>query len=213
MTFKKSSRIVVTILLLCYLGSAEQTFQRANPQFVITLTSSFLRVDQHTHEIFREDKAIGRLGKAEMPGYIEELSFLQRSEGLFVAYEMSLANEEGAATSFLTLFDLQTFAVKWTVEIPSSGLLTPLFNDDAVLVAASGFIGSVNIRTGAYLWKHSGLGSSYDFAEIRIVKDEVEFCTAPKCLNRDNDLTMIVVNQKSSRISQPPELVKRTPHR
>ena len=79
--------------------------------------------------------------------------------------------ESGAG--FITRLDGQTLRTKWKRSIPAFNIGPGLIEDRFAYVTGIGFVGKVNLETGAYAWKHANLyraprekGSAYSDADF-----------------------------------------------
>jgi hypothetical protein len=61
---------------------------------------------------------------------------------------------------FITRLDGRTLAMKWKRSIPAFNVGRSLIEDDHAYVTAIGFVGKVNLKSGAFAWKHGDLYTS-----------------------------------------------------
>jgi hypothetical protein len=150
-----------------------------------------------------------RKRKIRLPltGYIETVSYLFAGTDLFVAYS---ENYGGEGSGHIALIDTVDFKPLWIVEAVNSSPLNPILTSDGVLVGGWGSLALLDAQTGKSMWEHDDLRQLtgyYNFDTVRFVNDEVEICSG-KCLQRDRDTSMIVVQLKTGKIIQPRETRK-----
>ncbi|HKR20986.1 MAG TPA: hypothetical protein VJS17_00275 [Pyrinomonadaceae bacterium] len=113
---------------------------------------------------------------------------------------------------FITRLDGQTLRTKWKRSIPAFNIGPGLIDGRFAYVTAIGFIGKVNLETGAYAWKHASLyrtsrpkASAYadaDFNSFELPEVEGNFVIFKEVETYANVLSpkILKVDKRSGRI-------------
>ena len=76
-------------------------------------------------------------------------------------------------SGFLSRLDTKTSRLKWTRSLAGFNVGPGLVDDKYAYVTAIGFIGKINLESGAYVWRHSDLYERYKKAFNSFVLPEV----------------------------------------
>lgn len=165
--------ICLTVLFWTALIGYSQNFSRAQTtekssfpiNFSFTALKSEYVVDA---ENGKAEKTInGRKESFRMPldkgDSIEEIYFSEYADDLFLFYGVNNGGE--AATQLLKL-DAPSNKLRWKVWLPIFNI-TGILADNNGYFAGVGFIASVNLTTGKFIWKHENLYTE-EYGKIQI---------------------------------------------
>lgn len=80
-----------------------------------------------------------------------------------------------SGAGFITRLDGQTLRMKWKKWIPAFNVGQGVIEDDFAYVTAVGFVGKVDLKSGAFVWKHEDLfrgGSTFSSFELPRIEGE-----------------------------------------
>ena len=98
--------------------------------------------------------------------------YAEYQNDLVLICEVSLG--DGGA-GFITRLDGRTLRMKWKRWIPGFNVGQGLIEDDFAYVTAHSFVGKVNLKSGAFVWKHGSLfrdGDTFNAFELPRVDGE-----------------------------------------
>lgn len=187
-------------------GPVAFTKVRGQPE---TGPSSFLFLaDGYEYEI--TDNGRGSRARAGSPASFFDLR-LARGEFLdtFLYHtehrgDLLLACQVGdgeSAAGFAARLDGRTLRVQWKRSIPAFNVGQPLMEGDYAYLTALGFVAKINLRTGAYVWRHDNLyrrGDTFNSFELpRVEGDAVTFTERPV---RNTPAKKVIVQKLSGKI-------------
>ncbi|MEJ7575955.1 MAG: hypothetical protein WKF74_03000 [Pyrinomonadaceae bacterium] len=85
-----------------------------------------------------------------------------------------VSDGDGGA-GFITRLDGRTLRMKWKRWIPAFNIGQGLVEDNFAYVTAHGFVGKVNLKSGAFVWKHDNLfrdGDTFNVFELPRIEGE-----------------------------------------
>lgn len=140
--------------------------------------------------------------------YLEQVLYHAEYRGdLLLICEIS-DGESGAG--FITRLNGQTLAMKWKRSIPAFNVGQGLMESNHAYVTGIGFVGKVNLESGAYAWKHDNLyRSGYvrdrvygdsDFNSFELPKIEADTVLFKEVETNDRPPKTLTVHKRTGRV-------------
>jgi hypothetical protein len=101
---------------------------------------------------------------------------------------------------FITKLDGQTLRMKWKQLIPAFNVGQGLIEDDHAYLTAIGFVGKVNLKSGAFAWKHSNLYRHDDFNSFELPRVEGDTVLFKEVVIYDEPAKTVKVEKRSGKI-------------
>ena len=107
--------------------------------------------------------------------------------------------DEEYASGFVARLDGQTMKTEWKRSIPGFNVGQGLLERNHAYVTAIGFVAKVNVRSGAFVWKHTNLYRNNDFNSFELPQIEGTNVLFTE-VTYNKPVKTIVVNKRSGRI-------------
>jgi hypothetical protein len=132
---------------------------------------------------------------------IESMEYYVYNGDLILVYGVT---DGDCAWGTAVRLDKDTYSVKWKIHIPGFNLTVGTIEGNILYQAAIGFVSSINLDTGEYNWKHSGLyddntGAFNSFNTPIITSEEVIFRSIH---STTKIVSTIKVNKQSGKVNK-----------
>ena len=133
--------------------------------------------------------------------YVEGLRFALYEGDLLLVCELADGDGDGG---LVALLEQPSMRALWRQKIPASGVGEPLRDGHSLYVTGVGFVGKIDMRTGAFDWQHDLLDDEREggpmsfgsFGTPELAGEEVLFGGSPVY----NQRRTLVVNRKTGKI-------------
>lgn len=110
-----------------------------------------------------------------------------------------VSDGEGGA-GFIIKLDGQTLRMKWKRWIPAFNIGQGLIEGDHAYLTAIGFVAKVNLKSGAFAWKHGNLYRNDDFNSFELPRVEGDTVLFKEVVNYDEPAKTVKVQKRSGKI-------------
>lgn len=216
-SFYKQSLLILS--LLAYISGARGEeligFQSApcpDVEFVGMSAPCELHVDGDTFKFHTDGRGLASLRDGYVAfhipvpadGLASGYRIAETEYGFVVVVDYSFPDSAAAA---VTMLDASSLEVKWLTEIPVFNVL-PTIREDHIYISGIGFVAKIDLKTGAFVWRHSELydRETFAFGHFRdpvFASGMVIFEDASG--RQTNPRKLIVVNDQTGEIEFDPE--------
>jgi hypothetical protein len=110
-----------------------------------------------------------------------------------------VSDGEGGA-GFITKLNGKTLRIKWKRWIPAFNIGQGLIEGDHAYLTAIGFVAKVNLKSGAFAWKHGNLYRDNDFNSFELPRVESETVSFKEVVIYDEPAKTVKVQKRSGKI-------------
>jgi outer membrane protein assembly factor BamB len=142
------------------------TFAIGDDEYTVSIDGKGLRSGKSGPALFSLPMTLPLLG---VESVIENpIGYTVYKGNILLIYEAIVYGS--TSEGFVILLDAESLSTVWYSVIPAFNVGLPLFYNDYLYVTGIGFVGKLDLKNGAYVWKHEGLydNKTQDFNSFKI---------------------------------------------